>query len=280
MQKTEVRSGRVGGLVYYGKNKSGPMLVLFNQWRSGASSILSKYIAELVLKHHTYSCILFIDRIASGGASDNMLSLEERRNMRFDGEFQFGKAYADAIIEISKQHSLPKKFVIGGSSAGAPASIATVKAMNTQQRQRVQGLILVEPSGLRVHGFGKSHRGSIAHALSRHVVAYRHRIQRGWWTPMDKEQYFAKGALFEYRARWFAGDYVFKELCKVLSDSSFPPVRLVLSRTSHVHTNTVRENLKKCTTMPHKIIEVTGNHDKICQPPSLSEFYLGVASAR
>ena len=276
LQKTEIKSGRVGGLLYRG-DSNGPMLVLFNQWRSGAHSILSKFIAELVLKQGTYSAVLFIDRIASGGASDNELSKTEREAMRMDGEFQFGKAYAEAIEKIRKEYDLPERYVIGGSSAGAPAVLAAAQDMSKTERRHVIALIAVEPSGMSLHGFGKKQVAAIPHAFLKHLAAYRHRVQRGWWTPMDKEQYFAKGTMFEYRAQWSAGNYVYQTLCKMLSDDDYPPIQLVLSKTSHMHSHSIRQALKNCVAKPHRIKEITGNHDKICQPPSLSEIYTDVA---
>lgn len=276
-KKTEVKSGRIGGLLYEMEGADGPMLVLFNQWRSGAFSILSKYLAQLALEKGVYGSVLFIDRIASGGASDNELSKSERENMRIDGEFQFGHLYAEAIENIRQKHDLPKRYVLGGSSAGAPAVLATLLGMSPANRQRTISSVLVEPVGMRRHGFGKKRVAAVSQAFLKHLVAYRHRIRRGWWTPMDKEQYFAKGTMFEYRANWFAGDSVYQSLCKVLSDSSYPPIHLVLSKTSHVHSPLIRQTLKKRIVRPHHITEVTGNHDVVCQPPSLSEIYTEIA---
>ena len=145
--------------------------------------------------------------------------------------------------------------------------------MNKRQREQVLKLSMVEPGGLRIHGLGAKHRGAITHAFFKHMLAYRHRLQRGWWTPMNKEQYFAKGTMFEYRAHWWAGNEIFLALCKDLSNSNFPPIQLILSTTSHVHTKAIRESLQNSVVKPHEIIFISGNHDKICQPPSLSRLY-------
>lgn len=157
--------------------------------------------------------------------------------------------------------------------AGAPAVLAAAQKMNAASRKHVIGLVMVEPSGLLTNGFGKKRVAAVPLAFMKHLAAYRHRVQRGWWTPMDKEQYFAKGTMFEYRANWWAQDHVFRALCQVLSDKSYPPIELVLSKTSHIHTKDIREGLKGCLSGKHQIKETTGNHDKICQPPSLSEIY-------
>lgn len=276
----EIKSRRLAGLLYGDATLNKPMLVLFNQWRSGAHSILSKYIAKLVLEKGNYSCVLFIDRIASGGASDNKLSKTEKIQMNERGEFQFGKLYAENLEKICKEYKLPQRWVIGGSSAGAPAVLAIALAMNSRQRKNVVNLVMVEPGGLRAHGFGKNHRASVPHAFIRQLIAYRHRVRRGWWTPMDKEQYFAKGTMFEHRAHWFARNFVFHELGRALSDSKFPPICLILSKTSHIHNHDIRSALQKVVVNPHRIIEITGNHDKICQPPSLSVFYSDASSGK
>ena len=233
-------------------------------------------MAELILAEGTFSSVLFIDRIASGGASDEALTNEERRLMRRLGEYQFAELYARAIEAIIEAHKLPRHFSIGGSSAGATAALACAGKLTERQKKEVLNVVIVEPSGLRRHGLGAKGFAAVPHALARHVAAYRHRISRGWWTPMDKEQYFNRnGKMFEYRATWWATDFVYDDLLRALGNVDFPPLTVVLSRNSHVHTDQTRKALVEACRKPHKVVLVTGNHDRICQPPSLSKFYAG-----
>lgn len=267
-----VRHNRVGGLLYFKLANTAPVLVLFNQWRSGAHSILSKYLAEYILKEDSYSGVLFIDRLASGGASENKLAPAEKAAMAALGDQQFAEEYAAAVLAILKQHKLTQPVIVGGSSAAATAAAATAYGLIRLGKDPA-GLVLVEPSGLKAHGI--KGRLAVPHALTKHVIAYRHRLKRGWWTPMDREQYFAKGKMLEYRARYMAGAATYQLLLGILSDPQFPKTTVVISRTSHVHSFKERAGLRAATNKPHKIIEVTGNHDRVCQPPSLSKYYLG-----
>lgn len=271
--KSDVRVGRIGGCLFRGNGK-GPTLVLFNQWRSGARSILSKYIAELVLAGDTYGAVLFIDRVASGGVSDNKLTGEELKRMKTEGEFQFGAEYTEAISKILNKEKFSDQFVLGGSSGGAPAVLAVAESIPQENRRNLLRVVLVEPAGLRTHGLGKKGVASIPHAIVRQAWAYRHRLQRGWWTPMDREQYFAKGSIFEKRARFFSGNSVYLRLLEDLQNPDLPPLQLVLSTKSHVHRPAEVKVLHDLVKPPHRIVSVSDIHDRVCQPPSLSSIYL------
>lgn len=271
LSNTNVKVGRVGGVLFRTQvDNELPVLVLFNQWRSGAHSLFSKYLAELVLQEDVYGAVLFLDRIASGGASDNTLSADDRKKMQRHADYLFASEYAAAIKSVCAEHKLPKQFVVGGSSAGVVAATATAAQFSADT---CLGLVLIEPGGLRSWGFGSSNKIAFAHAMSNHIYAYRHRLQRGWWTPMDREQYFAGGPMFEYRAQYLATDRFLDSLVDYVKDRSRPKALIVLSKTSHAHRPVERERLRNAAVGPHVIQDIRGNHDKICQPPSLTKHY-------
>ncbi|MDZ7785729.1 MAG: hypothetical protein U5L95_01230 [Candidatus Saccharibacteria bacterium] len=268
MKAKKVKHERVAGTLYASQNGNKPTLVLFNQWRSGASSIFSEYLADMVLERKVYGAVLFADRIASGGASDNQLSKAEKKRMSRVGDFQFAQIYHQAVERILAANHQSGNYVLGGSSAGGSAALAAASASGSG----CSGVVLVEPSGLRPHGM-LNNVLAVPHAFLKHVVAYRHRISRGWWTPMDREQYFATGSMFEKRARYWASDRFKKQVMEYVADSSNPPLTLVLSKDSHVHRAQDRREITENAVKPHRLKLITGNHDKICQPPSLSKLY-------
>lgn len=268
MHTTEVHVGRIGGLVFtrdVSGTRKGTTFVIWNQWRSGARSLLSRSLSELLLQDDKTLQVVCLDRIASGGMSTNTLTKAEKAQMRKQADMQFAIDYAEAVRGLGA-----KEVVLCGSSGGGLAVLATLKGLGKDQKS-VRAAVLVEPTGLRAHGVRWLPASGLAHGLAKHAITYRHRLSRGWWRPMDREQYFAKGAPLEQRGLYFVQDHAKKVLTSLQSTAS---IHVYLSSQSHMHRSKERQQVAEALKAPHKVTVISGVHDKICQPPQLVKFYL------
>ncbi|MDQ2973624.1 MAG: hypothetical protein M3Q79_04045, partial [bacterium] len=154
----------VGGFLFESDEPGNkPTLVIFNQWRSGAASLFSKYLALFTFELDVYGRVLFIDRIGSGGQSRNKLTKLEEEVMLTRGDNQFADEYCLAIKNILKASNIFSPTVLGGSSAGSAAAIATALA-SSRNKLQIKRVIVVEPSGLMPHGLTKNGYLSVPHA--------------------------------------------------------------------------------------------------------------------
>jgi hypothetical protein len=270
MKSSEVRNGRIAGIKFAKHSGDEVCFVVWNQWRSGAKSLFSKYLAEQLVSSLKVSSVYCLDRIASGGMSDNNLTKYELKNMQNKADLQFVEEYAKAVVTLTKNY---KKVVIVGSSGGTLAVQACVDGLQKISSSKKYYAVMVEPTGLRPHGIYGNKHTSLAHGFSRHVFAYRHRVGRGWWTPMDREQYFTKGAMLEKRGIYFASGKSLNDLSELIG-RNYLDLDIYISDDSHMHSAKERKILKDLGTDRIRIHVIKGNHDKICQPVSLAKLYL------
>jgi hypothetical protein len=270
MKTSEVRNGRVAGIEFEIDSDNGVCFVVWNQWRSGAKSLFSKYLAENLLSSQKVSAVYCLDRIASGGMSENNLTKNELKNMQNKADLQFVEGYAKAVVTLTKNY---KKVVIVGSSGGTLAVQACTEGLQKVSNNKKYSAVMVEPTGLRPNGIYGNKHTSLAHGFTRHVFAYRHRIGRGWWTPMDREQYFTKGAMLEKRGIYFASGKSLNDLSELI-DRNYLDLDIYISDDSHMHSAKERKILKDLGTDCTRIHVIHGNHDKICQPVPLAKLYL------
>ncbi len=270
MNKSEVKSGRIAGVKYVKDVENGVCFVVWNQWRSGAKSLFSKHLAEQLFLNKKVQAVLCLDRIASGGMSDNKLTKTELKNMQDEADLQFSDEYAEAVFKLTKNY---KKVVIAGSSGGTLAVQGCLEAMQNNSNNKKISAVLVEPTGLRTHGINGNKHTAIVHGFSRHVFAYRHRVGRGWWSPMDREQYLAKGSMLEKRGMFFASGISLNSLLELIEINKIK-LEIFVSEDSHMHSEKERKMLKSLGTKYSSVYFIKGNHDKICQPIPLAELYL------
>ncbi len=270
MKTSEVKNGRIAGIKFSKDLSDEVCFVVWNQWRSGAKSLFSKYLAEQLVSNKKVGAVYCLDRIASGGMSDNALTKTELKNMQNKADLQFMEDYTDAVIKLTKNY---KKVVIVGSSGGTLAVQACIEGLQKVSNNKKYSAVMVEPTGLRPHGvYGNKHT-SLVHGFGRHVFAYRHRVGRGWWTPMNREQYFTKGAMLEKRGIYYASGKSLNELVDLVEINNLE-LEIYISDDSHMHSAKEREILKALSAGSTTIHVIHGNHDKICQPVPLAKLYL------